>query len=81
MIDTERAQQAFATLGEQLRALVDAMRPIAEQVLRDVASVCEVFAALVNTPEMRELEVARQRARSMMKSNYARRRRRRVRRG
>ena len=79
-IDPEAAQQAFARIGEQVRAMVEAFRPVAEQVMRDVAAMAKAFAAIVNTPELQELVHARRRARSAMKSEYARRSRRRARR-
>ncbi|MDX3100467.1 hypothetical protein [Nonomuraea angiospora] len=80
MIDTEAVQQVFTILGEQLQALTDAMRPFVQQMMRDLAAVGRAFAALAATPGMQELADARRRARSRMKSNYARRRGRRVKR-
>ncbi|GAA3721431.1 hypothetical protein GCM10022224_103800 [Nonomuraea antimicrobica] len=80
-IDTEAAQQAFARLGGRLEALVDAMRPMVQQMMLGFAAVGRAFAELVGTREMRELADARRRARSRMKSGYDRRRRRRGRRG
>ncbi|MGP3914333.1 hypothetical protein [Nonomuraea sp. 10N515B] len=81
VIDPERAQQAFARLGEQMQAFAEAFRPVAEQLARSFAAVTKAFNEIVSTPAMRELAQEQRRARSAMKSEYARRRRRRARRG
>lgn len=74
-IDPEAARQAFTRLGEQMQAFAEAFRPVVEQIGRNFAAVTEAFAAIVNTPQMRELAQEQRRARSVMKSGYARRRR------
>ncbi|MEV0306516.1 hypothetical protein [Nonomuraea fuscirosea] len=81
MIDSEAAQQALTVLCEQLRALMDALQPIVQQMMRDFAAIGRAFAVLAAVPGIQELVDVRRLARSRMKSNYARRRRRRVRRG
>lgn len=75
LIDPEAARQAFARLGEQMQAFAEAFRPVAEQLGRNLAAMTEAFAAIVNTPQMRELAHEQRCARSAMKSEYARRRR------
>ena len=77
-IDATAAQQAFARLGEQVQAFVDAFRPVAEQVMRNVAAMAKTFGEIM--PQIRELEQEQRRARSAMKSEYNRRGRRRSRR-
>ncbi|MFB4275761.1 hypothetical protein ACBJ59_10750 [Nonomuraea sp. MTCD27] len=80
-IDPEAAQRAFADLGRQVQAFVDAFTPFAEQMLRDVGAVVQAFATIANSSQMRELAEAQQIRRRAMKTEYARRSRRRVRRG
>lgn len=76
-VDAERAQQAFARLGEQMQAFAEAFRPLAEGIARNFAAMTRAFNEIVNTPQMRELAHEQRRARSAVKSEYARRRRRR----
>lgn len=79
-IDPEVARQFAESMGRQAQAFVDAFRPVAEQMMRTVGEICQAFAGIINTPEMQELVQEQRRARSAMKSEYARRSRRRARR-
>lgn len=79
-IDPEAARQLLVNLGAQVQAFVDAFRPVAEQVIRTVGEITRAFAGIINTPEMRQLAEAQQLRRRAMKTEYARRNRRRGRR-
>lgn len=70
-------RRAGETMAAQIQAFAEAMRPVAEQMIRDVGAASRAFAALAATPQMRALSEARRLARREMKSEYARRRRRR----
>lgn len=75
-IDIERAQQAALVFGEQLRVFVNAVTPAFEQAMRTVGEALQAFARIA--PQMQELAESDRQARSAMKSEYARRRRRRT---
>lgn len=76
-MDPDAVRRAGETMMAQMQAFVEAMRPVAEQMIRDAAAAGRAFAALAATPQMRDLSEARRASRRAMKSEYARRRRRR----
>lgn len=72
-INAEAAQAAFARAGEAVQAFAAAFQPIAEGIGRNLKAMAKVFAEVA--PTLVELDRESQRARSAMKSEYARRRR------
>ncbi|MFI6296724.1 hypothetical protein ACIBEJ_34400 [Nonomuraea sp. NPDC050790] len=75
-IEAEQAQQAARTLGEQLQIFVREMTPAFEQAMRNLGETMQTVARIA--PLMQELADVDRRARSAIKSEYARRRRRRT---
>ena len=80
-MDPDAMRRAGEMMAAQMQAFVEAFveatRPVAEQMIRDAAAAGRAFAALAATPQMRDLSEARRASRRAMKSEYARRRRRR----
>jgi hypothetical protein len=75
-VDAERAQQAAAIFGSHVRTLVEAMQPAFERMMRDLGSALQTLTGIA--PQMEELAEANRQVRRAMKSEYARRRRRRT---
>ncbi|MEV7013320.1 hypothetical protein [Streptosporangium sp. NPDC051022] len=78
--DPEAVRRAGEVMVAQFQAFMEAMRPVAEQMIRDATVAYEAIAKIIRTPEMRELLAARQLARRAMKTEYRRRTRRKNRR-
>lgn len=76
-VDPDAMRRAGEMMAAQMQAFVAATRPVAEQMIRDAAAAGRAFAALAATPQMHALSEARRASRRAMKSEYARRRRRR----
>ena len=76
-VDPDAMRRAGEMMAAQMQAFaeafVEAMRPVAEQMIRDAAAAGRAFAALAATPQMRDLLEARRLARRAMKGEYHRR--------
>lgn len=71
--DPELTRQFAENLGRQVQAFVDAFRPAAEQMMRNVGAVVQAFSRLGTMPEIREFTEDQRRRRRAMKAEYARR--------
>lgn len=72
-MDPDAMRRAGEAMMAQMQAFAEAMRPVAEQMIRDVGAASRAFATLAATPQMRDLLEARRLARRAMKGEYHRR--------